>query len=172
MSAIADLINEILWQYSVYFLGFDLRAEAQGWDRVYPTYSTTHADSPAECMCTQKHAHTHTHHLNPGHAAQHLIEHHCNQRHKFIWFISPHFCSKVNHIWMNPRVSSFSVVKVMVWTSGGLVQILNQIVTRPDVTRVVDCWEALKSTLSHITCNSTSNRAPWWKQISEEVSGP
>lgn len=37
-------------------------------------------------------------------------------------------------------------------------QILNQIVTRPDVTGVVDCWEALKSMLSHITCNTTSNQ--------------
>lgn len=44
----------------------------------------------------------------------------------------------------------------MAFPSGGPVQILNQIVTRPDVTRVVDCWEALKSELSHITCNSTS----------------
>lgn len=43
MSAIADLINKIIWQCSVYFQGLDLRAEVQGWDTVYPTY--THADT-------------------------------------------------------------------------------------------------------------------------------
>lgn len=39
MSAIADLINKVLWQCTVYFQGLDLRAEAQGWDTVYPTYT-------------------------------------------------------------------------------------------------------------------------------------
>lgn len=38
MSAISDLINESLWQCSVYFLWVDLRAAAQGWDPVYPTH--------------------------------------------------------------------------------------------------------------------------------------
>lgn len=52
-------------------------------------------------------------------------------------------------------------VKVTAHPSGGLrARILNQSITRPDVSRAVDCWEALKCALSHSTCNSSSNRAP------------
>lgn len=43
MSAIADLIYKVLWQCTVYFQGLDLRAEAQGWDTVYPTSTHTNA---------------------------------------------------------------------------------------------------------------------------------
>lgn len=48
-------------------------------------------------------------------------------------------------------------VKVTAHPSGGLrARILNQSVTRPDVSGAVDCWEALKCALSH----SAHNRAP------------
>ena len=59
MSAIADLINKVLWQRTVYFQGLDLRAEAQGWDTVYPTY--THAGTLTQHTVQYERAQTCTH---------------------------------------------------------------------------------------------------------------
>lgn len=64
MCAIADLINKVLWQCTVYFEGFDLRAEAQGWDTVYPHIGShrhtniTYAIQ-AYCMCVRTVANGH-----------------------------------------------------------------------------------------------------------------
>lgn len=60
------------------------------------------------------------------------------------------------------RLASFpGPVKVTAHPSGGLrARVLNQSVTRPNVSGAADCWEALKYALSHSTCNSSSNRAP------------
>lgn len=61
MSAIADLINKVLWQCTVYFQGLDLRAEAQGWDTVYPTYTHTGTltQHTVQYGCAHRHAHMH-----------------------------------------------------------------------------------------------------------------
>lgn len=64
MSAIADLINKVLWQCTVYFQGLDLRAAAQGWDTVYPTY--THTDRLTQhAVCVRARSRTNAH-LGPG----------------------------------------------------------------------------------------------------------
>ena len=50
MSAIADLINKILWQSTVYFEGLDLGAEVQWWDTVYSTHADAQTTYCAECV--------------------------------------------------------------------------------------------------------------------------
>ncbi len=59
MSAIADLINKVLWQCTVYFQGLDLRAGAQGWDTVYPTYTRagTLTQYTVQHVCAQTRTH-------------------------------------------------------------------------------------------------------------------
>lgn len=62
MSAIADLINKVLWQCTVYFQGLDLRAESSGVGYSLPhIHSRRHANTTIlYSTCAYRHAHAHT----------------------------------------------------------------------------------------------------------------
>lgn len=59
MSAIADLINKVLWQGTVYSQSLDLRAEAPGWDTVYPTFMQARQHNILYSMHTHRHPRMH-----------------------------------------------------------------------------------------------------------------